>query len=34
MSQAYRVPSGLEQSAKALGVESQAIELHKRLTVP
>ena len=31
MSQAYRVPTWLEQSAKAPGVDPQAVELHNRL---
>ncbi len=31
MSQAYRVPAWLEQSANAPGVDPKAIELHKRL---
>ena len=31
MSQAYRVPTWLEQSTNAPGVDPVAIELHKRL---
>ena len=31
MSQAYRVPAWLEQSAKAPGVDPKAIEIHNRL---
>ena len=31
MSQAYRVPTWLEQSANAPGIDPQAVELHNRL---